>query len=202
RRGGRHRGRHADRFGGTGRRRRLDDALFHVRARRRRLGARHGDGRLEVVLGRGRRRLHTLDVPFSSMRVARAGPSAKPQTNPLAAVAPFLRSSAWRSSTPRIFPERVLGSSATNSTARGYLYGAVTRLQCSCSSFTSASLGSKPGRRTTNALTMLPRSASGEPTTADSITAGCSSSALSTSNGPMRDEPDEITSSARPTNQK
>ncbi len=43
---------------------------------------------------------------------------------------------------------------------------------------------SRPGRSTTNALTICPRSASGLPTTALSATAACSSSALSTSNGP------------------
>ena len=81
-------------------------------------------------------------------RAASAGPPSLVQaTRSLACVSTRTRSrrsrpscsnSAWRSSTRRIFPERVLGSSAMNSISRGYLYGAVTRLQCSCSSRTSA----------------------------------------------------------------
>ena len=51
------------------------------------------------------------------------------QTKPLAAVAPLRLSSAARNSTRRILPDRVFGRSATNSISRGYLYGAVTRLQ-------------------------------------------------------------------------
>ena len=43
---------------------------------------------------------------------------------------------------------------------------------------------STPGRSTTNALTIWPRSGSGLPITALSATPACSSSALSTSNGP------------------
>ena len=46
-----------------------------------------------------------------------------------------------RSSRRRSLPLAVLGSSATNSIRRGYLYGAVTRLTCSCSSRASASDG-------------------------------------------------------------
>ncbi len=41
-------------------------------------------------------------------------------------------SSLVRSSARRILPDTVLGSSATNSTRRGYLYGAVLFLTCSC----------------------------------------------------------------------
>src|SRR5581483_10038855 len=62
--------------------------------------------------------------------------------------------------------------------------------------------GSCPGRRTTNAFTIWPRSGWGLPTTALSATAGCSRSALSTSNGPIRYAAERITSSARPVNQK
>src|SRR5271165_2337807 len=51
----------------------------------------------------------------------------------------FLAFSRSRSSTRRILPEIVLGSSVTNSISRGYLYGAVKFLQCSCSSTASAS---------------------------------------------------------------
>ena len=58
-----------------------------------------------------------------------------------------------------------------------------------------------PGRSVTNALTTSPATGSGTPITPASTTAGCSISALSTSNGPMRCPADLITSSARPTNQ-
>src|SRR5271165_1233651 len=51
----------------------------------------------------------------------------------------FLVFSRSRKSTRRILPEIVLGSSVTNSISRGYLYGAVKFLQCSCSSTASAS---------------------------------------------------------------
>ena len=59
-----------------------------------------------------------------------------------------------------------------------------------------------PGRRTTNAFTISPRSGSGLPIAALSATAACSSNALSTSKGPMRYPAEVITSSARPVNQK
>ena len=54
----------------------------------------------------------------------------------------------------------------------------------------------------TNALTISPATGSGLPITPASATAGCSSSTLSTSNGPIRCPADLITSSPRPTNQK
>ena len=111
--------------------------------------------------------------------------------------------SGWRRSSDRmIFPLALFGSSSTNATSRGYLYGAVTVFTCSCSSPIRSAVGSKPCLSTTNALTISPRSASGAPTTALSATAGCSSSALSTSNGPIRYADERITSSARPTNQR
>ena len=97
-----------------------------------------------------------------------------------------LEPSRSRSSTRRILPEMVLGSSSTNSISRGYLYGALTRLQWSCNSSTSAYEPAWPGARITNALTIWPRSGSGLPTTAASATATCSTRADSTSNGPMR----------------
>ncbi len=58
-----------------------------------------------------------------------------------------------------------------------------------------------PGRSDTNALTTFPATGSGRPITPASATDGCSISALSTSNGPMRWPADLMTSSARPTNQ-
>src|SRR5262249_11375719 len=55
--------------------------------------------------------------------------------------APGPRRSRSRSSTRRILPLTVLGRPATNSMARGYLYGAVTRFTCSCRARTSSSPG-------------------------------------------------------------
>ena len=52
------------------------------------------------------------------------------------------------------------------------------------SSRRSSSVGSKPGLSVTNALTTSPATGSGLPITPASTTAGCSMSALSTSNGP------------------
>ena len=49
---------------------------------------------------------------------------------------------------------------------------------------------------------MAVRSGSGLATTADSATAGCSTRADSTSNGPMRYEAEMITSSSRLTNHR
>ena len=49
-----------------------------------------------------------------------------------------------------------------------------------------------------NAFTMSPRRSSGEATAAASFTAGCSTHADSTSNGPIRYPAEMITSSARP----
>src|SRR5581483_4556767 len=112
------------------------------------------------------------------------------------------RRSRSRSSTRRILPDTVFGSSETNSISRGYLYGAVTRFTCSWMSRASSSDGSNPGFSATNAFTISPRSGSGLPTTAASATARCSTIADSTSNGPIRYALEVITSSARPTNHR
>src|SRR5262249_23114307 len=90
-----------------------------------------------------------------------------------------------RSSPRLIFPLGVFGSSSANSTMRGYLYGAVTRFTCSWSSAAVRSEGSPPAR-TTIARPPEPRSSSGDATAAASATAGCETSADSTSNGPTR----------------
>ena len=101
-----------------------------------------------------------------------------------------------------ILPLRVLGRLARKSIALGAT-AAPRRLRAwPSSSRFSASLGSKPGLSATKALTISPTIGSGMPMTPASATAGCSSSALSTSNGPIRWPADLITSSARPTNQK
>src|SRR5262245_16836710 len=83
------------------------------------------------------------------------------------------------------FPVSVRGSVSTNSIARGYLYGAITFLTCSCNDFFVSAFFSLPGFSTTNALTTVPRSASGAPITPHSATAACESSALSTSGPAM-----------------
>src|SRR4051794_20403268 len=62
------------------------------------------------------------------------------------------------SSARLIFPLAVFGSDSANSTMRGYLYGAVSALTWSCSSWTSSSPGSTPARSTTTARTTAPRS--------------------------------------------
>ncbi len=63
----------------------------------------------------------------------------------LSAAACAAANSRSRSSRRRSLPLAVFGSSATNSIRRGYLYGAVTRFTCSCSSRASASDAAWPG---------------------------------------------------------
>src|SRR5690348_8424953 len=82
-------------------------------------------------------------------------------------------------------PVSVRGSESTNSTARGYLYGAITFFTWSCSVFFISSPPSLPGLRTTKALTIVPRSSSGQPITPHSATGPCCSSADSTSGPAM-----------------
>src|SRR5581483_8756647 len=84
------------------------------------------------------------------------------------------------------FPMAFRGSSSTNTTSRGRLCGASRRPAWATS---SASPAAGPSRRTTHATTRSPRSASGRPRTAASATAGCSSSALSTSPAPILKPP-------------
>ncbi len=100
-----------------------------------------------------------------------------------------------------ILPLRVLGRLARNSIAFGAT-AAPRRLRAwPSSSRLSASLASNPGLSATKAFTTSPTVGSGMPITPASATAGCSISALSTSNGPIRWPADLMTSSARPTNQ-
>src|SRR5579864_3171599 len=82
-------------------------------------------------------------------------------------------------------PVAVRGSSSANSIALGYLYGAISPLTKSCSALTGSGPSSAPGCSTTTALTIMPRSSSGAPITAASATAGCRSSASSTSGPAM-----------------
>src|SRR5690348_6351586 len=68
-----------------------------------------------------------------------------------------------RSSTRRILPLMVFGSSSTNSISRGYLYGAVTCLQWFCNSQRKSSLPTKSFLRMTKAFTIMPRAESALP---------------------------------------
>src|SRR5437867_1641901 len=99
-------------------------------------------------------------------------------------------------------PVAVRGSASTNSTWRGYLYGAISRFTKSWSSFATAGLPTMPSLRTTNAVTTWPRSSSGNPTTAQSRTCACSSSTFSTSGPEMLYPPEMIMSSVRAWYQK
>src|SRR5579875_430144 len=83
-------------------------------------------------------------------------------------------------------PVVVRGRSSMNSTCRGTSWGARRSLTCVCSSEASCGDGSKPERRTTNALGTWPRRSSGTPTTATSATAGWLPRQSSISPGPIR----------------
>src|SRR5690606_28197751 len=82
-----------------------------------------------------------------------------------------------------ILPVAVLGSSAMNSTCRGYLCGASRCLTKDCSSEASASSPARPALRTTNALVRVRPFSSSTPITAASSTASCWTSVASTSKG-------------------
>ena len=166
----------------------------------------------------GNRKSHHID-PFSGAfntfydlvcapdRIGKKGyflwePRRKKECAGVYLVPVYFFSSAARSSLRLIFPEMVFGKSRYEFNLPWVLVG------CGCPldvildvRLISDSEGSYPLFRTTNALTIIPRMRSGEPTTAASCTAGCSSRALSTSNGPMRYPELLITSSSRPTNQ-
>lgn len=90
-----------------------------------------------------------------------------------------------RSSPRWSFPLPVRGSRVTNSTARGYLYGAMAPLTWACSSRAVASSAGTPAPSTTYALTSMPRRSSGAPTTPHSSTYGWATRAFSTSGPAM-----------------
>src|SRR5262245_15997604 len=69
-----------------------------------------------------------------------------------------------------IFPVAVLGSSGTNSTQRGYLYGASRSLTCCLRASASAGVPWTPGFVTPKALGLISCASSGMPTTAASST--------------------------------
>lgn len=101
-----------------------------------------------------------------------------------------------------ILPLRVWGRSTTTAISRGATADPSLARAWAISSVTRASVSSRPGARVTKALTIWPIVSWGMPITPASETAGCSISADSTSNGPIRWPADLITSSPRPTNQK
>ena len=109
--------------------------------------------------------------------------------------------SLLRISTLRTLPLMVLGIVSTNSTTRGYLYGAVSFLVKFWISFLSSSVGSKPALRMMVAFTSWPLTGSGTPVTAHSSTPGCSMRALSISKGLILYPEDLMMSSFLPTNQ-
>ena len=101
---------------------------------------------------------------------------------------------AHRSSRRRSFPDAVRGSVSVTSTALGTLKRAsrpATHSRSSC--------GSAGARSTTLAVTASPHSGSGRPNTPASATAGCASSAASTSAGATFSPPVTIVSDLRPT---
>src|SRR5688572_16183370 len=114
---------------------------------------------------------HAVGIP------ARTGPTGRLQ-NPVAHVVSFKRKRCS-------FPVSVLGSAVTNSTSRGYLYGAIVAFTWFWIAPLSASSPVTPGFKTIKAFTACPRSMSGTPTTAHSSTASCWSTAASTSGAPM-----------------
>ncbi len=101
-----------------------------------------------------------------------------------------------------ILPLRVRGTVSANSISFGATTAPRCTRACASSSRSSSCDHSKPGFRVTKAFTTSPATGSGLPMTPASATAGCSSSTLSTSNGPIRWPEVLITSSPRPTNQK
>jgi hypothetical protein len=84
----------------------------------------------------------------------------------------------------------------------GFAIGPMCLPTWSRSSLTSASLGSLPARRMTNALTAWPVVSSVAPTTAASATVGCDTSADSTSVVEMLWPATSMMSSTRPSSQK
>ncbi|MNJ51786.1 hypothetical protein D3C77_471010 [compost metagenome] len=101
-----------------------------------------------------------------------------------------------------ILPDRVFGSLSLNSISRGAAWADSPSFTNRAMSAFSSSEGSYPSKSEMNALIISPLVGSGFPITPASATAGCSSSLLSTSNGPIRSPEELITSSIRPWNQK
>src|SRR6185437_13124332 len=118
-------------------------------------------------------------------------------------VSPNARPSAMsRRSRRMILPERVLGKSALNRMSSGLASAPILSATWSRSSSRSSGDDLKPSRRVTNAASAWPFNSCWRPTTADSATAGCDTSADSTSIVPMRWPATLSTSSTRPRIQK
>ena len=101
-----------------------------------------------------------------------------------------------------ILPLRVLGSMATKFSSPTTATGPSSRRTVSRISLRSVSDGEWPCFSSTNAAITSPRVSSGRPTTPHSATAGCVTTALSTSMVPSRCAAILMISSARPQNQK
>ena len=101
-----------------------------------------------------------------------------------------------------IFPLRVFGRPAANRTSSGRASEPISLATCWRSSSLSAGLAEKLFLRVTKQTRAWPLSSSGRPTTAASATAGCETSALSTSAVPIRCPETLRTSSIRPTTQR
>lgn len=99
-----------------------------------------------------------------------------------------------------ILPLIVNGSSATNSTMRGYSCAAKRSFTNSWISRASSGDATAPAPSTMTALTSCVRTGSGTPTTAAIATAGCLRRHSSISTGPMRYPALVIRSSDRPSN--
>jgi hypothetical protein len=101
-----------------------------------------------------------------------------------------------------ILPLRVFGSLLTITMASGVAIGPIVFLMCLIRSARSSSEGVKPVRSVTKATGTSPFTASSLPMTAASETAGCETSALSSSTVPMRCPATLSTSSALPSSHK
>ena len=154
-------------------------------ARHRRHAQRHADARVGRPLLRRRQRAQLgargrAGEVVGTQRRGRRGRADRVDPRGLVAAA-AVSAARW------ILPLVVLGSSSTNQTRRGYLYGAVSARTCACSSADQLGRAGRPRpaprpRRRRPA----PRASSGTPSTAHSRTAGCDCSVDSTSAGPIR----------------
>src|SRR3974390_3449299 len=120
----------------------------------------------------GQPRLFTWCGHRSSLSSVEISPSGKPSSRAL-------------SNRRMILPLRVFGKFCRNAISFGDTAGPRRCRACPSSSLRSLSLGSKAPLSATKALTTSPTVGSGIPITPTSATAGCSISALSTSNGPI-----------------
>ena len=98
-----------------------------------------------------------------------------------------------------IFPDRVFGNTGVKSISVGTAIGPSSFLTCSFNALTMSSDPDSPALSVTNPLICSPFISSGFPITAASATAGCDTSALSTSADPILC-PATFSTSSAPTN--